>query len=231
MATDDSDMKRGTGDGGVPEAGGFDLQPDVERIHRAIRREPHDPIEGQERSPWVFIAAVLLALFWGGWYLGRYGGEFNTTTHIAYAARQPGIEAAAADQMASAVSDPISAGRTSYNQNCQSCHQPDGKGMAGVFPPLVGSEWVMGEGETVIRILLFGMQGPVQVAGNTYNGAMPAWKDVLKDEEIAAVATYIRQLDANDASAVTAENVAAVRAAEASRTAPWHAEELRGGTQ
>ena len=98
------------GDGGVPEAGGVDLQPDVERIHRAILREPHDPIEGLERPPWFFTAAILLALFWGGWYLGRYGGTFDTTTHIAYAARQPGIAAAAAGQAADALSDPIAAG-------------------------------------------------------------------------------------------------------------------------
>src|SRR5688500_11496772 len=78
----------------VPEAGrGVDLQPDVERIHRAIRREPHDPVEGREPAPWFFVAAVALALFWGGWYLGRYGGDFGLATHVAFAARQPGIAA------------------------------------------------------------------------------------------------------------------------------------------
>ena len=79
------------GDGGVPEAGGVDLQPDVERIHRAIRREPRDPVEGREPVPWFLTAAVALALFWGGWYLGRFGGEFGTATHVAYAARRPTI--------------------------------------------------------------------------------------------------------------------------------------------
>ena len=215
------------GDGGVPEAGGVDLQPDVERIHRAIRREPHDPVEGRERPPWFFTAAIALALFWGGWYLGRYGGEFGLATHVSSTTRQPGVAAAAAGQMATAVDDPIAAGRTVYNQNCQSCHQGNGQGVAGVFPPIVGSEWVTGPPATVARILLHGLQGPVEVAGTTYNGAMPAWKDVLKDEEIAAVATYIRQLEANDAPAVPAAEVAALREAHADRTTAWTAEELR----
>ena len=234
MPTDDERSPDGrlpapAGDGGVPEAGGVDLQPDVERIHRAIRREPHDPIEGQERAPWFFTAAIALALFWGGWYLGRFGGEFSTATHIAYSARQPGIADAAKDQMAAAVTDPIAAGQAVYNQYCQSCHQPSGEGMTGAFPPLVGSEWVTGAPEVVVRIVLQGLQGPVEVAGVTYNGAMPAWKDVLKDEEIAAVVTYIRQLGANDAAAVPTSVVSAQRTADAARTEPWRADDLRGG--
>ena len=120
------------GDGGVPEAGGVDLQPDVERIHRTIRREPRDPVEGREPAPWFFTAAVALALFWGGWYLGRYGGEFGTETHTAFAARQPGIAAAAAGQSAAAISDPVTAGRAVYEKNCQVCHQATGRGVAGI---------------------------------------------------------------------------------------------------
>ena len=178
----------------VPEGGGgVDLQPDVERIHRAIAREPQDPIEGQERAPWFFVASVLLALFWGGWYLGRYGGEFNTATHISEHGREHGIAGAAAAQANAAATDPVAAGKNVYAKNCVGCHQTTGLGLTGAFPPLLKSEWVTGPSETVVRILLHGLQGPVQVEGATYNGAMPAWKDVLKDEEIAAVATYIRQ--------------------------------------
>lgn len=211
----------------VPEAGrGVDLQPDVERLHRAIRREPRDPVEGREPAPWFFTAAVALALFWGGWYLGRYGGEFGVTTHVAMAAREPGIAASAGAQAAAAISDPVAAGKRVYDKNCVSCHQGAGQGVPGAFPPLVESEWVTGSPETVARILLHGLQGPVQVRGATYNGAMPAWKDVLKDEEIAAVATYIRQMAPNAAPAVSVEQVAALRTAHADRTAAWTAAEL-----
>jgi mono/diheme cytochrome c family protein len=213
--------------GGGAGVGGVDLQPDVERIHRAISREPRDPIEGREPVPWFFTAAVALALFWGGWYLGNYGGEFGQATHIDFATRQPGIAAAAAGQAAAAAKDPLTAGRAVFNQYCQGCHQASGQGVPGAFPPVVGSEWVTGPAETVVRILLHGLQGPVQVAGATYNGAMPAWKDVLKDEEIAAVATYIRQWKPNAAPAVPPELVASLRAADASRAAAWTAAELK----
>ncbi len=63
------------------------------------------------------------------------------------------------------------------------------------------------------------------MAGQSYNGAMPAWRDVLRDEEIAAVATYVRQWDGNDAGPVAPENVAALRGQQ--RANPWTADELR----
>ena len=84
-----------------------------------------------------------------------------------------------------------------------------------------------GSPETLLRILLHGLQGPVEVAGTTYNGAMPAWMNVLGNEEIAAVATYIRQLESNEAPATSTADVVAVREATASRTAPWTAAELQ----
>ncbi len=227
-ARGDGTLASPVGEGGVPEAGGgVDLQPDVERLHRAIAREPRDPVEGREPTPWWFTGVIALALFWGGWYLGRYGGEFDTQTHIAFAARQPGIAGEAASAVAAAVNDPVAAGEALYMQNCQGCHQASGRGVAGAFPPVIGSEWVTGPPETLTRILLHGLQGPVQVSGASFNGAMPAWKDILKDEEIAAVLTYLRQWKPNAAAAVPATEVAALRTAHADRTQAWTAAELR----
>jgi mono/diheme cytochrome c family protein len=215
------------GDGGVPEAGGVDLQPDVERIHRAIRREPGDPVEGQERAPWFFVATVALALFWGGWYLGHYGGEFGTTPHIAMARRDAGIVAQSAEQRTKDIGDPVAAGQAVFARHCASCHQGSGLGIPGAFPPVVGSEWVTGEPDVLLRVIIHGLMGPVTVAGATYNGAMPAWGDVLQDSEIAAVSTYLRQWEPNAASAVSVEQVQALRQADAARTTPWTESELR----
>ena len=211
----------------VPEAGrGVDLQPDVERLHRAIRREPRDPVEGREPIPWFFTAAIAVSFIWGGWYLGRFGGEFNRATHLAYATRQPAITASANAQSAAAITNPVAAGKNVYEKNCVACHQGTGQGLAGAFPPVVGSEWVTGAPETLVRILLHGLQGPVSVAGATYNGAMPAWKEVLKDEEIAAVATYLRQWAPNAAPPIPPATVAELRKADADRTQPWTAAAL-----
>jgi mono/diheme cytochrome c family protein len=220
--------ERGPGTDDAAGDDGYDLQPDVERIHRAIYREPSDPVEGQEPAPWLLWGTVAVALFWGGWYLGHYGGTFDTRAHIAMGGRDASTAGAAASQTAASIADPVKAGEGIYLQNCQGCHQASGKGVAGAFPPVVGSEWVTGPQETLVRILLHGLQGPVTVAGVTYNGAMPAWKDVLKDEEIAAVLTYLRQWKPNAAPAIAPAQVASLRAAEGTtRTQAWTAAELK----
>lgn len=206
---------------------GPDLEPDVEALHRQILREPADPEEGGERAPWWLWAIAVGALFWGGWYLGRTGGTFSTATHIAYAGRDSVTATAAHAQSAAAATDPVAAGKQLFMKNCQVCHQPTGLGIPGSFPPLVGSPWVVGSDQIVARILLNGLHGPIDVKGATFNGVMPAWRDVLKDDEIAAVASYIRQWAPNAAPVVSASTVASIRAATAARGQPWTAPELQ----
>jgi mono/diheme cytochrome c family protein len=223
-----TDTTRAAGDGGPPrEEGGVDYGADVERIHRAIRREPLDPIEGREPAPWFMWVVIAIALFWGGWYFGRFFGEFGVRTHTALGTRDQGTRAQAARQTATAVNDPVAAGSAVYDKHCSSCHQATALGVPGAFPPLLGSEWVVGPDETIVRILLFGLQGPVQVAGATYNGLMPAWREVLKDEEIAAVATYVRQRAPNAAPPVAPALVTRLRGAHSDRSKAWTADELR----
>jgi len=217
----------GSGQPPVPEPGShFDLQPDVERLHRPITREPRDPIEGREPVPWFFTVVVALALFWGGWYLGRYSGEFGVATHVALRGRDAGTAASVREQTEAAITDPVAAGQRIYANNCASCHQGSGEGIPGAFPPLHGSEWVTGSPETLTRILLHGLQGPVEVAGQSYNGVMPAWRDLLKDEEIAAVVTFLRQLGSNSAPPVDPQLVTTLRTRHADRTTHWTADEV-----
>ena len=118
-------------------------------------------------------------------------------------------------------------GEAIYMTRCMSCHQTDGAGIAGVFPPLNGTEWVVGDKGRLIRITLDGMMGETTVQGVVYSGAMPPWKTFLSDEEIAAVLTYIRNAWENEASAVTPQEVGLVRKATQDRTTSWTAEELK----
>lgn len=117
-------------------------------------------------------------------------------------------------------------GKTVYSTTCAACHQATGEGVEGTYPPLAGSEWVNGDEAKVVRIVLGGLTGPVEVAGETYSGMMPPWGGVLKDADIAAVLTYVRSTWGNKAAPITAAKVAAIRAATASRTAPWTIPEL-----
>ncbi|MBC7542171.1 MAG: cytochrome c oxidase subunit II [Candidatus Sericytochromatia bacterium] len=102
-------------------------------------------------------------------------------------------------------------GEKVYGARCASCHQPTGEGIAGAFPPLVGAEQVTGKPEEHIKIVLNGLNGAIKVKGQSYNGVMPAWKDVLSDREIAAVLTYERNAWGNKAGVVTPDQVAKER--------------------
>lgn len=117
-------------------------------------------------------------------------------------------------------------GKQVFATTCAACHQATGEGVAGVYPPLAGSEWVTGDEAKVVRILLHGVTGPIEVAGETFNGMMPPWGGTLKDEDIAAVLTYVRSTWGNKGTPITAAKVASIRAATTSRATPWTAEEL-----
>lgn len=113
-----------------------------------------------------------------------------------------------------------------YGTVCSSCHQADGQGVAGVFPPVAESEWVTGSPEQLVKIILHGVMGEMMVGGEIYSGMMPPWGGGLNDAEIAAVSTYIRSNFGNEAGPVTAEMVANLRKEHAARKTPWTAEEL-----
>jgi cytochrome c oxidase cbb3-type subunit 2 len=98
---------------------------------------------------------------------------------------------------------------------CFTCHQPNGEGLAGQFPPLAGSDWVLGDKERLIKISMYGLMGEIEVNGVKYNNVMAPPgipPGSLTDDQIANVLTYIRNDWGNSASAVSAEEVATVRA-------------------
>lgn len=202
---------------------------DIVRIHDAVLREPPDPGEGRERGPWWLWVAIVLAIFGGGFYLGRYSGTFfENAVHVGYIRpSMVGTDPMGPGGMAPVRKEPPEKmGQSVYTANCVTCHQADGKGVPGNFPPLAASPWVIRDQETVVRILLHGLSGPIEVNGETYNGAMPAWRNVLSDERIAAVASYIRSNFGNRAPEVAPETVAKLRDAGNDRVQPWTSQEL-----
>lgn len=102
------------------------------------------------------------------------------------------------------------AGKKVYDQYCLVCHQADGNGVPNAFPPLTQTEYVSGDTERLIEIVLNGLSGEIEVNGVVYNGVMVA-HNFLSDQEIADVITYVRSNFGNNAPAVTANEVAAVR--------------------
>lgn len=101
-------------------------------------------------------------------------------------------------------------GEQMYYTYCGACHQQSGMGASGRFPSLVETEWVTGEKKRLIEVVMYGLEGPIEVNGESYNGQMPQ-HSFLSDEQIAQVLTYIRQNFGNKASPITADEVFAVR--------------------
>lgn len=121
----------------------------------------------------------------------------------------------------------LARGEAVYSRTCAACHQTDGSGVDGAFPPLDGSAFATGDATKAIRIVLHGMAGPVKVAGRAdVDSVMPPVAG-LSDDEIADVLTFIRHAWSNDAPEVDAGMVREVRTANRNRTVPWSAEELR----
>jgi nitrite reductase (NO-forming) len=105
----------------------------------------------------------------------------------------------------------IAKGKQVYMSLCFACHQPDGKGLPGVFPPLANSDYLHADHERAIRIVLKGLNGPVTVNGQTLNSSMPPQEAVLTDHQIADVLTYVLNTWGNSGDAITAEHVKVVR--------------------
>ncbi len=108
-------------------------------------------------------------------------------------------------------------GREIYSRDgyCATCHQPDGLGLsASGFPPLAGTNWVNGNEERLIKIVLKGLLGPIVVNDRDYAGQVPMtpFGAMLDDQEIASVLTYVRKSFGNKASAISPEKVKEVRA-------------------
>lgn len=101
-------------------------------------------------------------------------------------------------------------GEKIYNTYCISCHQANGKGDGNRFPPLDGSEWVNGDKEKLINVLLKGLTGTITVKTQSFDGVMPK-HDFMSDADIAKVLTYIRISFTNNASAIHEQDVINVR--------------------
>ena len=203
----------------------------IQEVHSILLREKEEPSEGFTPLPLLVLGLVSAVIFICAVYVVHYRGNFDP---LVYDYR---FDAAAANAAGSApkelTREQVLASGERLFQTCAACHQATGMGIPGVFPPLAGSEWVTGKEERVIRVLLHGLNGAVQVKGGTFNGAMPAFGKVpgggynWSEEKIAHVLSYVRNTWGNNAALVTKEKVAEILAAQKARDKPWTQTELK----
>ncbi len=191
----------------------------------ALNLQTAEPKSGIGAVPmWLVFVMVVLG-YRGCVAFENVGGTFNPKLYGPYTS--------ASDLQAYLVKSPeeerYMLGKKVYAESCSGCHQNNGLGVAGQFPALSGSEWVLAEGSgRIVRLVLNGIGGPIKVKGVDFNNQMPPWKDVLNDDKVAAVVTYIRQNKewGNNLSGVTPEQVAAIRKKVADKADFWQAADL-----
>ena len=201
-----------------------DVMASVQNLPAIIQQELPEPQHGNVPLPLSFVMVVCLCFFWAGFYLTRYSGAFSGNSFDQ-------VSPNPANQAAAKPADIFAEGRRLFADTCAKCHQINGQGLPGQYPPIAMSEWVLAPGPArLIRIVLDGMQGPVQVKTETYNNPMLPWRELLSDRQIAGLLTYIRSEKGwgHSASHVTAEQVAEIRNQTKGRSilGAWTAAEL-----
>lgn len=187
-------------------------------MHEQAVREMEEPRDGISPTPVSFLLMCFVLTAWGGYYIADNPGNWSG---MEYNAKPANLAAAAP----TAQEDPMVLGKEIFNA-CAQCHQANGIGVAGAYPPLVASDFVTGDPRRLAAILINGINGPITVNGANYTGEMPAWKALYSDEEIAAVLTYARGSWGNKAPPISKDIVAAVRAELSTNATPWSAASL-----
>ena len=180
-------------------------------VHSQLSRDKDEPAEGFSLTP-IFIVFLFCGFgFWAGLYLTQNSGNFAPT---AFDLNAPKASVAGGPV---AFEPDAAKGEKLFIVNCAACHQATGLGVPGAFPPLAKSAWVAGPEERIIKAILAGLAGEIEVNGVKYNGNMPNIGAGLKDAQIAHIATYVRQAWGNVAEPVMDTKVAEVRKAIGNR--------------
>jgi nitrite reductase (NO-forming) len=154
-----------------------------------------------------------------------YSGKEVDAVYIGDRA-QPNMEAVATAAAAAktgdlTVEEQIDAGKALFAGTCSTCHQPEGQGMEGVFPPLAKSDYIAADPKRVPNAILHGLVGPVKVNGKDYNSNMPPMSQ-LTDDEVANISTYVLNSWGNPGGRVTKEEAVAIRAQKPANASEGH---------
>ena len=192
-------------------------------LHAKLNKEKHPPTQGFLIAPLIFVFVFGCLIFVCSIQLAHSTNGFQVHPP------QEVVELSDEEKEVLRIERKIDSGKKLYAVNCASCHQPSGLGLGEQYPPLAGSEWVSANPELIIKVILKGLVGEIKVKGKTYApaGGMAAVSNLKTDREIANVATYVRQAWGNEASEVSEEEVAQVRADSADQKDQWIGQELQ----
>ncbi len=181
----------------------------VARVHNSAAREKADL--GTDNGPLslgAFAAAIIVALFGGGYFFSNTASSFNRMG----ANYQPVPPAYSGPSDDGKPVDPIKAGEKIYKNACANCHQQDGNGAPGQYPSLVASEYVTEGDERLGALIYLGLAGEIKLKGGTFSSPqqMPSHRGIMTPANLANVMSYIRNTWGNKADVVSEIGVAAL---------------------
>lgn len=172
-------------------------------------RSPSEHFEPYEES-----APVPLPVLWIALALALWGSVVLFSSSESEGAGRDERAERIDPEAKAALTAPEGAGASLFQAQCATCHQPNASGVRNAVPPLAGSAFVAARPEVMVQILLHGIDGPIQVGTQVYDGHMPDFSSVLDDDEVASIVRHVRDTWApghDDKTAVDAEFVAAER--------------------
>lgn len=204
---------------------------DLDRLHSAVKREKEDLAPESKPAPLWAVFLLMFVAIAAGAQLGPMTGGWSFDISNPFAVANGGGDPRPLGPGGDAGADPFQTamkkGASGYAV-CGGCHQGNGGGIPGSFPPLAGSEYVKGGTERLIRIVQHGLTGPITVAGQGYNtpGGMQPFGAAMSAKDLANVLTYIRNSWGNEGTMITEEMVKKVREEE-KRTSQWTDADLK----
>jgi len=196
---------------------------EIVKSHVELSKNKHQPTKNFLIAPLVFVFVFGCLIFVCSIQLAHTTNSFQLHPPVEV------VELSPEEKEALRLERKISSGEKIFAGRCASCHQANGLGIEGQFPPLANSEWVAADPAVITSIILKGLKGEIVVDGKTYgtSAAVNMAAVPISDREIANVSTYVRQAWGNTSAEVTEDFVTQLRAEQSGQQDQWVGEKLK----
>ena len=196
---------------------------EIVKSHVELSKNKHQPTKNFLIAPLVFVFVFGCLIFVCSIQLAHTTNSFQLHPPVEV------VELSPEEKEALRLERKISSGEKIFAGRCASCHQANGLGIEGQFPPLANSEWVAADPAVITSIILKGLKGEIVVDGKTYgtSAAVNMAAVPISDREISNVSTYVRQAWGNTSSEVTEDFVTQLRAEQSAQQDQWVGDDLK----
>jgi mono/diheme cytochrome c family protein len=196
---------------------------EIVKSHVELSKNKHEPTKNFLIAPLVFVFVFGCLIFVCSIQLAHSTNSFQLHPPVEV------VELSAEEKEALRLERKIASGEKIFAARCASCHQVNGLGIEGQFPPLAASEWVSADPGVIANIILKGLKGEILVNGVKYgtSAAVNMAAVPISDREIANVSTYVRQAWGNTSAEVSEDLVSEIRSEFSSKQDQWLGDELK----